>query len=1015
MKLFFAKNTLAVAACLLVNIVIAQPGTTIDLEKQKPEKYKEKLLKSEKTPEKKIGALKQFMGNMVTHYNYYYNANVKFNEIIEAAKESFTENYDKLLPFYNYSLNATAQDKNLDSIIYKTNAGILLHDLRTDWVDDMYMLLGKAYLLRKDFDSAYYVFQYLNYIYAPKDDGYDIPIGSNESNEEGLFSVSTNEKKRPFIHKLLLRKPLERNATFIWILRNYLEQRHTEQAYGLISILKSDPVFPKRLTTSLNEMTAYYYYLTAQYDSAGAYLEKSLGNAENRSEKGRWEFLIGQMYNLACMPDDAKRMYEKSIKHSTNTAIEVYANLNMLTGFGNCDKKSKAPQGDIDALLKLAKRERYASYRDIIYYAAGKIARGQNDVKTAADLFMKSAKSSVDNPVQKSKSYLALADAEYDLKDYKPSYSHYDSVKLKDIDSTDVARVNARKPALKTIVKNMDAIYLQDSLQALAKLAPKELNEILKKIYKKYKKAKGAKDDAENSFDFGSDNPAINNNTPAFSITDSKPGEFYFANESVKSQGQKDFRSKWGNRPNVDNWNRATAVIGKLDDTKKSEAEKAIAENKVKQNKKGGVRETNPNDLQSMDPNSPNALGNPDMEEEKINDKNPNSLTDKKGAKDEEEKEVTAESLYAAIPLTEEKLKASNDIIIEALFENGETFSSKLEDYPSAIAAYEELLRRFPKNKHAEQTIFNLSYCYRKSNKTSKEQELLQKLDLDFAGSDLAKSAKNKTSNSEKDEATKQYAGVYNMFLEGKYDEAKEAKRTADSVYKKKYWNPQLSFIESVYYIKQRQDSIAIDRLNLIVKGNAEKPLQEKAKIMIDVLKRRKQIEEYLSNLDSNGRYDSNLAKLNAAAKDSLANAKNKAETLKIDSSLIGKDFVVNLNEPHYPILLLDKVDDVFITETRKSFDKFHKEQAGMSGLGVGSLKLNQQYTLVLLGPSNNANGGLKYIDEVKPLTIKILPWLPAFKYTYSLIGITNLKILKANNNMDKYLAFLKKTFPGKF
>ena len=61
-------------------------------------------------------------------------------------------------------------------------------------MDDLYMLLGKAYFLRQDFDSAYRVFQYLNYIYAPKDDGYDIPIGSNSSNANGIFSISTNEK-----------------------------------------------------------------------------------------------------------------------------------------------------------------------------------------------------------------------------------------------------------------------------------------------------------------------------------------------------------------------------------------------------------------------------------------------------------------------------------------------------------------------------------------------------------------------------------------------------------------------------------------------------------------------------------------------------------------------------------------------------------------------------------------------------------------------------------------------------
>jgi hypothetical protein len=71
----------------------------------------------------------------------------------------------------------------------------LLHDLRNDWIDNLYILLGKAYLYRKDFDSAAGCFQYVNYVYAPKDEGYDVPLGSNASNTKGVFTISTNEKR----------------------------------------------------------------------------------------------------------------------------------------------------------------------------------------------------------------------------------------------------------------------------------------------------------------------------------------------------------------------------------------------------------------------------------------------------------------------------------------------------------------------------------------------------------------------------------------------------------------------------------------------------------------------------------------------------------------------------------------------------------------------------------------------------------------------------------------------------
>jgi hypothetical protein len=125
------------------------------------------------------GMARNYIKTPVTHYNYFFNADNRLNDIIARAKEANTDDYTQLLPYYDYSLDVTSADQDLDSIIYKCNAGILLHDLRNDWIDDMYFLMGKAYYLRKNFDSAERVFLYLNYAFAPKDDGYDIPMGSN--------------------------------------------------------------------------------------------------------------------------------------------------------------------------------------------------------------------------------------------------------------------------------------------------------------------------------------------------------------------------------------------------------------------------------------------------------------------------------------------------------------------------------------------------------------------------------------------------------------------------------------------------------------------------------------------------------------------------------------------------------------------------------------------------------------------------------------------------------------------
>jgi Tfp pilus assembly protein PilF len=992
-KLFLAAATAFAIASF------AQPNTTIDLEKQKPEKYQSKKLNSEKTEDRKFGAIKHFLSNTTTHFNYHFNAMVKMNEVLERAKLAFTDDFTKLLPFYNYSLNTTASDKELDSVVYKCTAGILLHDLRNDFVDDLYLLLGQSYYLRKQYDSAYLVFQYLNYIYAPKDDGYDIPIGSNASNEQGIFTVVTNEKRS--LLKKIFKKPIKRNDALLWLVRNYTQQDNTSKASGLVSILQNDPFVPSRIKTDLNEVVAFNYYTAQQYDSAAVNLLKALPNAENRGEKSRWEFLCGQLFQLANKEDEAAKIYKKAIAHSTNPIVDVYANLNMAGMFPELKEGNKnAAKVDVSALDKLGRKGRYAAYRDIIYYAAGRVSVLQKKHDDAEIYLLKSINNSTDNKHQKSLSFLALADLKYLQKEYKKARSFYDSVDVKEIDSTDKARVVARKPALKIICNNIESVALQDSLQVLAKLSPKELQQVLRKIYKQYKKSKGEKEDAE-SFDFGSDNAAIAATTPVgFDIADSK--EFYFNNDNLKTQGNKEFKARWGNRPNVDNWNRASAITFKIYADKK--ATKPDAKLVVKNTPKKG-RQPIDNGAKA-DVTAPGMLGNPDDPNQQTIEDNKSSLSTIDNAEAEvgdnaiEDSVLTPESLYNSIPLTPEKIEASNNIILEALLKNAITFSDKMEDYPNAIATYEEILRRFPNNKHQEKIYFNLSYCYKKVNKTAKEDFYTNKLTTNFSDSKSTNIITTKKANAQEDAATKKYEEIYNTFLEGNYTQARQEKQIADSVYGDKYWNPQLSFIEAVFYIKEKNDNKAIDKLITIVNGNADPMLQDKAKRMIDVLKRRKEIEDYLSKLNDDGTFDSTKAKM----LDSIAAIKIPADT----------NFVFDANAPHFVVLLLDKVDKVFFKEIVRDFTVFNRTNYANDSINILPTAINEKYTMVLIGIFGNAAKAVDYIDAAKPQTLKILPWLPLFKYSYSIISNNNLDIIKYNQSVEKYISFIKKIFPKK-
>ena len=60
---------------------------------------------------------------------------------------------------------------------------------------------------------------------------------------------------------------------------------------------------------------------------------------------------------------------------------------------------------------------------------------------------------------------------------------------------------------------------------------------------------------------------------------------------------------------------------------------------------------------------------------------------------------------------------------------------------------------------------------------------------------------------------------------------------------------PQLLYIESVYYLHERKDDEAKKSLNQIIELYPNEPMAEKAKLILDVLGRRKEIEDYLTQL----------------------------------------------------------------------------------------------------------------------------------------------------------------------
>ncbi|MBC7865904.1 MAG: hypothetical protein H7X88_00060, partial [Gloeobacteraceae cyanobacterium ES-bin-316] len=372
----FFVSFIFLTACFCTFEVVAQPTWTLDPlgKEKKPVEYEEKVLASEKTGEKKFTKFRRVTQNATTHYNFYYNANNKLNAVVESAKIAQKDDYTKLLSFYPFTIeNTSAQKTELDSVIYKSTAGLLLHDLRSDWVDNMYLLIGKAYYYRNELDSAALTFQFINYNLFPrkkKEDDNRI-VGTNDAPGTGNLSIA-NKEKRNLIQKTFSLPP-SRNDALIWLARTFTAQNEYGDAAGLINILQNDQNLPGRLKSDLEEVTAYWFFAQNNYDSAAIHLELALGNADNQQDKSRWEFLLAQLFEMNGQYDKASAYYEKASLHTTDLIMDIHARLNDAKMMRN-DSDLKQLDNSINNLLRMAKKDRFESYRDYIYYSTAQLS-----------------------------------------------------------------------------------------------------------------------------------------------------------------------------------------------------------------------------------------------------------------------------------------------------------------------------------------------------------------------------------------------------------------------------------------------------------------------------------------------------------------------------------------------------------------------------------------------------------------------------------------------------------------
>jgi len=942
--------------------------------------------------------------NTVSKFNYIFHANEELNEIIKDARAYLQEDYTTLIPFYDYDLANTSK-KDIDSIIYRCNANVVLHDLRSNWVDDAYLLLAKAYLFHKNFDTAGSLLQYINYAFDTKEAGMDIPIGSNLRNTKGQFSIATKEDNKFYENRNI------RNESMLWQARNYFEINSLNEGLSLLQLLKTDAFFPKRLHPFLFEQLAYGYYQSEIYDSAATYLTKALSNAPDKFSKTRWYYLIAQLWEKSDHLDNAFAWYKKAHSDALNPLISVYAKINLI----KIDfKQTKTPWLELaNSLQQMSRREKYKPYTDILYFEMAKLAIQNKDIKRANEWLLVAIKKNENGLAQKQKAFELLADINYKSNNYAVATLAYDSLTLILKTNPDFEKIALRKKWLPMILTNDIIIQQQDTLQYIYTLTENMQPTYLKKweINEKYKidnlnslfidedkKAALANEalnsmgnntnNGNNSFgnNYGNNNGGNNgyntttnnfgNNNTAYNNTSntgqgmSSASDFYFENKNTVEIGKQNFTQKWGNRPNVDQWRRKTSsTIVYKTNTSTDATQSRYA-----------------NDSTSKDTASISAMG----------------MTKKKTS--------SLQLITSKEELTKSMVELNN-----SSFENAQIFLFQLNDFEKALPLYQKVINLNIDDTITERSLLDLASEYiHQGNRTSSDS-IITIVKAKFPkGVYITKKSAVENKKSQEKQLETDYKEAYFLAQIGNWATLSNKVSQLDLKLKQTKWFAPYQFLKVKMYAQQRLDSMALVLLDSIIYIHQNERIRDRAKNIIEELKKRKETELYLSKLNADS------LKIMAITKNTIvenlkqaSRDKALANSPKIDSDNkvamdAGLFFNKDETEPHYAALLTNNIKEILVKEMVTALGYLNKEDFKKQNLDVTYLEFEPNVFVIWIGPFENLNSSNAYLNKIKGrLSSEIISFVQSKQYELYILGKSNILQIKNSDDLKKYKGFM--------
>jgi hypothetical protein len=345
---------------------------------------------------------------------------------------------------------------------------------------------------------------------------------------------------------------------------------------------------------------------------------------------------------------------------------------------------SSNPQEVSKALAKMIKNGNNRPYLDRIYFAKGEIALKSQHLQEAIKDFRNSVVYSIDNNSQRALSSLKVARLFFEESNYRLSSCYYDSaLAVVDANYPGYDEIVTKTNGLASLVKNLDLVTREDSLQKVVLMPEKDRLSFINKLI-----AKLNEEESQKQLELQKEQNNANyfrgqQYRTSFDNQSNNNSSWYFYNPVTSGLGKTEFQQIWGKRKLEDNWRR---------------------KNKISLNPGESDLAESSQDLQKKESLKP-------------------KLSDPK----------TVEFYLQDLPLTDSLMRVSHDRIKSALFAAGRIYVSVLNDPARAISLFEELNVRYP------QSIYELPSWIEFHKLKYKEELYRSKITQNYPESNYAK------------------------------------------------------------------------------------------------------------------------------------------------------------------------------------------------------------------------------------------------------------------------------------